>query len=515
MHVKSVKQVTFLLLVAALVVVGLLGSLGSVGASTTPPPSDGGVIPDPIEGNPTCDGVGCGTYSFKFDNITEGGYQDGVPYRQYFGSTLYIEIVLSDGLKSVAWTSNFPIDCVLVKGGLDAYKYTYSGAMADSGLRAPQNPGEQIPQISHVTFCFTPRLVVSKDAETSFTRTWKWDIDKKGSETYLLLTKWQKFEVSYDVKVSATHKDSDWKVKGEIKIENPWGEPAIIASVTDVISPDIAADVTCPAIVSFPHTLPAGDALTCTYKADLPDGTDRVNTATVTTSGVVKGGVGTADVKFGDPTTKVDECVEVWDDKGDPANPIKLGDVCAADAPKTFSYKLWIGPFDCGDSIFKNVAWLITSDSKTKEYAYWEIRIKVDCPVGCTLTQGYWKTHSEFGPAPYDATWAKLPSGASTIFFLSNQTYHEVLWTPPAGGNAYYSLAHQYIAAELNKLAGAASTPEVDAALSSSKTLFETYTPDQIAALKGNDALRQQFIALADTLDKYNNGLIGPGHCSE
>ena len=27
-------------------------------------------------------------------------------------------------------------------------------------------------------------------------------------------------------------------------------------------------------------------------------------------------------------------------------------------------------------------------------------------PQGCTLTQGYWKTHSENGPAPYDDNWA-------------------------------------------------------------------------------------------------------------
>ena len=26
----------------------------------------------------------------------------------------------------------------------------------------------------------------------------------------------------------------------------------------------------------------------------------------------------------------------------------------------------------------------------------------------CTLTQGYWKTHSSYGPAPYDVTWAIL-----------------------------------------------------------------------------------------------------------
>ncbi len=134
-------------------------------------------------------------------------------------------------------------------------------------------------------------------------------------------------------------------------------------------------------------------------------------------------------------------------------------------------------------------------------------------PPGCTLTQGYWKTHSEFGPAPYDNTWALLSGGASTSFFSSGQTWYQVFWTAPSG-NAYYILAHQYMAAKLNVLAGADPTAAT-AALNSATTLFNTYTPAQIAALSGSSSLRKQFIGLATTLDNYNKGLIGPGHCED
>ena len=43
------------------------------------------------------------------------------------------------------------------------------------------------------------------------------------------------------------------------------------------------------------------------------------------------------------------------------------------------------------------------------------------------------------------------------------------------------------------------------------------YTPDDVGSAKGKNGkdLRDQFISLAETLDAYNNGLIGPGHCSE
>jgi hypothetical protein len=131
---------------------------------------------------------------------------------------------------------------------------------------------------------------------------------------------------------------------------------------------------------------------------------------------------------------------------------------------------------------------------------------------GCTLTIGYWKTHSEKGPAPYDDTWAELPNGADTPFFLSGQTWYEVFETAP-GGNAYYQLAHQYMGAKLNILNGASTTPAVVAAIADAEVLFNTYTPAQVGAWKGTQGARAQFISLAGTLGHYNEGLIGPGHC--
>ncbi len=130
----------------------------------------------------------------------------------------------------------------------------------------------------------------------------------------------------------------------------------------------------------------------------------------------------------------------------------------------------------------------------------------------CTLPKGYWKTHSEYGPAPYDALWANLPQGGDTEFFHSWKSYYEVLWTPPAGGNSYYILAHQYIAAELNILAGA-SGDAVSAEMTAAKALLETYTPAQVLAMKGNDEVKKSFTSLAGKLGEYNDGEIGPGHC--
>ena len=131
------------------------------------------------------------------------------------------------------------------------------------------------------------------------------------------------------------------------------------------------------------------------------------------------------------------------------------------------------------------------------------------CAGGCSLTPGYWKTHSEFGPAPYDNTWAQLPNGASTPFYLSGKTYYQVLWTPPQG-NAYYILAHAFIAAKLNGLNGA-NTSVITGALAWSETFFNTYTPSSTLS----KSLRGLALTYATQLDMYNNGYIGPGHCSE
>jgi len=145
------------------------------------------------------------------------------------------------------------------------------------------------------------------------------------------------------------------------------------------------------------------------------------------------------------------------------------------------------------------------------------IHVVVHCDNGCTLTQGYWKTHSKYGPASKpDATWNLLPGGLGpdTVFFLSGATWFKVFWTAPAG-NAYYNLAHQYMAARLNVLDGASAPASVTNALAAATTLFQTYTPAQIGALKGSDSLRKQFVDLAGILGSYNEGAIGPGHCDE
>jgi hypothetical protein len=137
--------------------------------------------------------------------------------------------------------------------------------------------------------------------------------------------------------------------------------------------------------------------------------------------------------------------------------------------------------------------------------------ISCDIPCdGCTLTQGYWKTHSEHGPAPYDETWAELEDGADTEFFTTGESYYDILWSPPAGGNAYLILAHQWIAAQLNGIAGASMPDDVMDAFNSGQQLLEDYAAMAYIPAGPDKAMA---IDLAGMLDDYNNGQTGPGHC--
>jgi hypothetical protein len=79
-------------------------------------------------------------------------------------------------------------------------------------------------------------------------------------------------------------------------------------------------------------------------------------------------------------------------------------------------------------------------------------------------------------------------------------------------GNFYFNLSHQYAAAYLNQLNGASSTPAVTAAMTSAAALFNAqgWGDTTLSAAEKRTAT-----SLATTLDNYNNGLKGPGHCDE
>jgi uncharacterized repeat protein (TIGR01451 family) len=148
--------------------------------------------------------------------------------------------------------------------------------------------------------------------------------------------------------------------------------------------------------------------------------------------------------------------------------------------------------------------------------------LEVKCPpppAGCTLTQGFWKTHSTYGPAPSDAGWNNLPDqdgdataeGPDETFFASGKTWIQ-LWgvapgkagtLSPARTGGYVALAHQYMAAVLNVANGATPTAAVTQAIADAAAYFS------------GAATTNPPSSLATTLTQFNEGTIGPGHCDD
>ncbi|MDH7555889.1 MAG: SdrD B-like domain-containing protein [Candidatus Methanosuratincola sp.] len=233
-----------------------------------------------------------------------------------------------------------------------------------------------------------PDISVVKDAKTSYTRTWQWDIEKSVDPSEWHLFKGDSGTSTYTIQVTKTgYVDSGWSVSGSISITNNEDFAVNITSVTDVVSPDIAANVEFP--VTFPYMLGAGETLEGNYTAALPDASSRTNTLTVTLQNYdySRGSPklsGTTDFTVAlnfsfveSEITEVDECITVTDDKyGD------LGTVCYPDAPKTFIYSLDVGPYATpGTYYFDNTASFETNDQGINGSDSWSIEVTVQAPV--------------------------------------------------------------------------------------------------------------------------------------
>lgn len=122
---------------------------------------------------------------------------------------------------------------------------------------------------------------------------------------------------------------------------------------------------------------------------------------------------------------------------------------------------------------------------------------------GCSYTQGYWGSKpGVVWPQPYVRT---------NPFYLSDQTWQQVLDTPGNTAPGYYQLAHQFIAATLNVANGASVPTGVSATLATAEEWLSNYSPSACTA-KGSCGQQRDW---AKVLDQYNNGQYagGPSHC--
>jgi hypothetical protein len=119
--------------------------------------------------------------------------------------------------------------------------------------------------------------------------------------------------------------------------------------------------------------------------------------------------------------------------------------------------------------------------------------------TNCTFTQGYWKNHKEL--------WPVLSLTLGTVVY-TQQELCDIL-DEPVAGNGLISLAHQLIAAKLN-IAYGADPSAAAAAIAAADAQIGGLVIPPVGAGYIHPSLTS---ATTQTLDDFNNGVIGPGHC--
>lgn len=502
------------------------------------PPSEApraaSVPPVLTAGNPKCDDVLPGSREFKI----ESGQIGSTPFT--LGPVTITGLQFRAGESNpigITFTAQIPMMGVVMKGS-DAgnfYNYGPNGTMGDGGLVTPVNSSGFNAAISHVSFCFVPKLAVSKTAATYANRDWSWALQKTADVSVVdPIMQGVSREVTYTVKATGTKTDTPTRIDGTITIANPAFnvDAATITGVADEVAAGASATITGCTVgaaavgvpsAGTPYVLAAGGTMTCSYTAaSWGASASGTNTATASTTGAVRGGSGTAPWSFASATIEVetDECITAADDMGTPLNTADdraLGQVCAnalSGGQHTFpSYKLDVRDLatSCGWNTITNTASFVTNDTPDSGSSQHVVTVNVSCVVGCTLTQGYWKNHADPARKQFDATWNLIPGAANAPFMNSGRSWITVFNTPPAG-NAFYNLAHQYMAARLNVLAGAQASPAVQAAIADATALFNSLPASGTTLTSAQTRTAR---TLSTTLDGYNNGLMGTPHCSQ
>ena len=130
----------------------------------------------------------------------------------------------------------------------------------------------------------------------------------------------------------------------------------------------------------------------------------------------------------------------------------------------------------------------------------------------CPYSYGFWKTHGS-GNCQAGNNADFWPASATPMFLGTNAyTASElcaILHTPPTGGNALVSLAHQLIAAKLNIANGSPQPTPVPATIVQADGLIGGLDVTT-ASVKANTLAGQQMNAAAQVLDMFNNNMIQP-----
>jgi len=440
----------------------------------------------PVNGTYSLDGTNSFTFLYD-DDGTDSVFK-------FFNSTIRITgVMASNGSRTLVW--EMP-----------------EGQTGYGSLHGPPDPTTGfISTPEEVSFCYDYELRVQPSPFALHTQRPSWSITKSGRSDFVTLAEGQEEPVDYEVRVNpGAVSPAGQLVTGPLFVRNGSPHTITVGSLSTMVG-DIAATITCP--TAPPFTMAPFTLLECSFRAEVPDTTDRNVVGSGSSTHGLKVSTQEVVASFASHTTgttTIDRCIAVRDDAA-PFNDHFLGTACVEEGPKTFNFSTDIGPFACGNFAATSTASYQGLDSGATGNASWTINGEVACNPGCTLGAGYWRRHSDASPKRYNPIWNLIgPEGENTPFFTSGSSHYEAI-SRPIEGNAYWTLARAYVAMKLNNLNGARFAAANQTHFNNATNLLTSYAPAQVA---GNNTLRKTFVKAAADLKDFNSGRTGPGRCT-
>ena len=97
--------------------------------------------------------------------IVSGNFPAGSRVARDHGATIWVHSSTPDGVRTINWTSDVPVDAVIALGGPDAVVTHYGPAMAGGGITAPTTGSGAPRPLKAVHFCLAERPEVALDLE--------------------------------------------------------------------------------------------------------------------------------------------------------------------------------------------------------------------------------------------------------------------------------------------------------------------------------------------------------------
>lgn len=343
------------------------------------------------------------------------------------------------------------------------------------------------------------------------TRTFMWTIEKAADPKTLNLAQGDSGTVTYTVTVTKDDGTVHTWIDGEVCITNGGSVATenLMSNIKVTQPPSTTVIASTPLDVTAKPVLAAGESHCYPYSIDIPSANS--NTYKVTADTTITNHSGHLGVPFGPsasqsttiPTTEtlVHNSVTVSDTLG--------GSLGVVSDDHTFTYTHSFNCGNAGDNI--NTASIIYDDGTNGPSA--SATVTVQCTTGgggggCTLTIGYWKNHPD-AITPLLPIWLGTEGGTKSIQ-VTTSSQAVTIESIPNASNGIDKLYAQLLAAKLSIKKGADGSA-VTSTIQAADNFLANNNSGSWASLSNAD--KSQVNSWASTLDSYNNGVTGPGHC--